>query len=144
MLNMSARRRSALLILLGSLAWILSACGAQDPLPTRVVAIATIDLSPEEQTAASTVGLVPATFTAAPTETVGPGAPRIESAGPTSTPWASPTVPTRTPTATSTATSTATATRYISVIPDLPPTDELGPSKLGLHVVRNNNSNIME
>jgi hypothetical protein len=30
------------------------------------------------------------------------------------------------------------------VIPDLPPTDELGPSKLGLHVVRNNDPNIME
>jgi hypothetical protein len=29
-------------------------------------------------------------------------------------------------------------------MPEVPPTDELGPSKLGLHVVRNNDPNIME
>ena len=52
--------------------------------------------------------------------------------------------PTRTPSPTATPTETPTATRYVSQIPDLPPTDELGPSKLGLHVVRNNNPNIME
>jgi hypothetical protein len=37
-----------------------------------------------------------------------------------------------------------TPTPYVSYIPDLPPTDELGPSKLGVHVVRNNDPRIME
>jgi hypothetical protein len=60
----------------------------------------------------------------------------------TATPW----IPTRTPIApTPTPTvPTPTATRYVSIIPVLPPTDALGPSKLGLHVIRNNDPNIME
>jgi hypothetical protein len=60
---------------------------------------------------------------------------------PEPTPW----LPTRTPVPpTPTATvPTPTATRYVSIIPRLPPTDALGPSKLGLHVIRNNDPNIM-
>lgn len=54
--------------------------------------------------------------------------------------------PTRTPLPpTSTHTPTPEPTRrYVPYIPNLPPTDELGPSKLGLHVIRNNDPNIME
>ncbi|MFW6182683.1 MAG: hypothetical protein ACOC8X_02720 [Chloroflexota bacterium] len=59
-----------------------------------------------------------------------------------------PTVPSRTPrppTATPTPEATATPTRYVSQIPyELPPTDELGPSKVGLHVIQNNDPAIME
>ncbi|MDT8307509.1 MAG: hypothetical protein RRC07_16370 [Anaerolineae bacterium] len=60
---------------------------------------------------------------------------------PTVTPW----IPTRTPippTPTPTV-PTPTATRFVRTIPNLPPTDALGPSKLGLHVIRNNDPNIM-
>lgn len=64
---------------------------------------------------------------------------------PTRTPTAVANLPTRTPTApppTPTPSPTPTATPYIVTI--LPPTDQLGPSKLGLHVVQNNDPNIME
>ena len=54
-------------------------------------------------------------------------------------PTRTPIPPTPTPTV-----PTPTATRYVSIIPTLPPTDALGPSKLGLHVIRNNDPNIME
>lgn len=57
------------------------------------------------------------------------------------------TVPTSTPpppTPTPTLPVTATPTRYVSQIPyDLPPSDELGPSKMGLHVIQNNDPAIM-
>ncbi len=59
---------------------------------------------------------------------------------PTSTPVTPPT-----PTSTATPSITATPTRYVSQIPyDLPPSEELGPSKMGLHVIQNNNPAIME
>ncbi|RMG90359.1 MAG: hypothetical protein D6706_19725, partial [Chloroflexi bacterium] len=37
-----------------------------------------------------------------------------------------------------------TPTRYISYIPQLPPSSALGPSKLSIHVIRPNDANIME
>lgn len=59
---------------------------------------------------------------------------------PTSTPVTPPT-----PTPTETPAITATPTRYVSQIPyDLPPSEELGPSKVGLHVIQNNSPAIME
>jgi hypothetical protein len=58
---------------------------------------------------------------------------------PTASPW-----PSRTPTPTPTPDVTVTPTRYVSFIPNLPPTNQLGPSKLGVHVVRNNDPRIME
>lgn len=58
-----------------------------------------------------------------------------------------PTVPTSTPvppSPTPTPLVTATPTRYVSQIPyDLPPSEELGPSKMGLHVIQNNDPAIM-
>jgi hypothetical protein len=122
----------------------MSACDAREPLPTRVVAIATIEVQPDGQLVPSAASMVPPTFTPAPQGTIGTQSLQQNGAASVKTPSASATVPTRTPTPTATATSTATATRYISAIPVLPPTDELGPSKLGLHVVRNNDPNIME
>lgn len=65
--------------------------------------------------------------------------------GATSTPTVTPILPSRTPrppTPTPSATPLS-PTPYVSFIPDLPPTDELGPSKLGLHVIRNNDAGIM-
>lgn len=78
-----------------------------------------------------------------------PAADAIRPLSPTRTPTITPVFPTQTPipptrTPTPTVEPPATATRYVSVIPILPPTDELGPSKLGLHVVRNNDAGIME
>jgi hypothetical protein len=65
--------------------------------------------------------------------------PTLSAILPTSSPFAS-----RTPTPTDTPDATTTPTRYVSYIPDLPPTNELGLSKLGIHVVRNNDPAIME
>lgn len=58
-----------------------------------------------------------------------------------------PTVPTSTPvppSPTPTPLVTPTPTRYVSQIPyDLPPSEDLGPSKMGLHVIQNNDPAIM-
>jgi len=144
MLRMSALRRPAFLILLTMFAWMMSACEARDPLPTRVVALGTVQIQANGQGPRVNGSLVPPTFTSFPTGTAAPENLSRPTSAPTNTPQATPTIPTRTPTPTATATGTATATRYVSVIPDLPPSEELGPSKLGLHVVRNNDPNIME
>ena len=122
----------------------MSACGAQDPLPTQAVALSTAVIYPTDRAIPVAVSPVPPTFTAVPTPTPEPLPKNQLPGAPTSAPRVTPTVPTRTLTPTPTATGTATATRYVSVIPDLPPSEELGPSKLGLHVVRNNDPNIME
>jgi hypothetical protein len=64
---------------------------------------------------------------------------------PSRTPTAVATLPTRTPTAvgaTLTPSPTPTATPYIVTI--LPPTDQLGPSKLGIHIIQNNDPRIMD
>ncbi len=130
--------------MLGVCAWMASACEARDPLPTQAVALATVAIQPVDTVDLPVVTPVPPTFTVVPTPSIGAVLVNKAKIAPSSTPGATPTVPTRTATPTATATNTATATRYVSAIPDLPPTDELGPSKLGLHVVRNNNPNIME
>lgn len=54
-------------------------------------------------------------------------------------PTNTPVPPTLTPTPV-----TPTATPYESEIPDLPDSGELGPSKLGVHVITNNSPNIMQ
>jgi len=150
----STNRFARCLPLLGIL--FLIACGSDDPMPTRVQPAATIslpssptttivqaDAAPESENKPTQVQ-VPATYTVAPTTQVSmpnTGDGRLK---PTLTPSATPTLPPSTPTRTPSPTPTATETRYVSSIPDIPPTDELGPSKLGLHVVRNNDPKIME
>lgn len=121
---------------------ILSACqGAvgQTELPTRVE-LASVP-------SATATGDVPPTWTpdaAASRETV-----VYQQLGPTLTPSTTPTLPKSTsiPTITNTPTLTPTATprtNIATIIAGLPPSEELGPSKLGIHVVRNNNPLIMD
>lgn len=73
----------------------------------------------------------------------------VQMRAPTGTPAAGPIIPTNTPVPTrvpptATPMDTPTATPYVSYIPDLSPSGELGPSKLGLHVLLNNDPAIME
>lgn len=133
---------------LAFLGWLLllAACQPEMILPNLPTLAAPVSLPGEESLAQS--GL-PATFTPVaetavasidPAFTPQPSrTPTIAPNLPTSSPW-----PSRTPTATITPDVTVTPTRYVSFIPDLPPTNQLGPSKLGVHVVRNNDPRIME
>jgi hypothetical protein len=73
----------------------------------------------------------------------------LQQLGPTLTPSTTPTIPRSTPipTITNTPTITPTATtrpNIATIIAGLPPSTELGPSKLGIHVIRNNNPLIMD
>ena len=139
-----------LLSLLLSGMYLSAACSPQTPQPTRAVAAAAS--SPVIQLASADVGLpaadplptaIPATFTAIPVVS-----PEHQENGlllqPTLIPTMTPILPTRTPEPTATQPATQTPTPYVFVLPVLPPSTELGPSKLGLHVVRNNNPGIME
>ncbi len=136
------------LILLAVLSWGLAACQAETAVPTLAAAVAV----PTGMAAASSNASLPATYTPEPETAVADTAslnpavtleatstPTIAPTFPTSTPW-----PSRTATPSVTPEVTATPTRYASFIPDLPPSNELGPSKLGIHVVRNNDPAIME
>lgn len=94
---------------------------------------------------------VPATWTPLPEHTPDPATNfnRLDPAGATSLPSATPIFPSRTPRPPTATPTIAVPTRdpaepYVAIIPTLPPTDALGPSKLGLHVIRNNDPNIME
>ena len=139
------RCKLTLLLILNTGLLILSACGLEQPLPTLAVAVKTLPVTTRvDPTIQATRGSLPATYTVTPGQTAYPTGVIGQATEPIMTTSATPEVPTRTPTASPTATPTATATRYISVIGNLPPTDELGPSKLGLHVVRNNDPNILE
>ncbi len=113
-------------------------------MPTAVVAAPTISISTDQPVPTSVEAYVPATYTPLPIINVEPTPVTPNSIPIGLSPSATIIFPSRTPSPTATPTATATATRYVSQIPDLPPTDELGPSKLGLHVIRNNNPNIME
>ncbi len=120
-------------------------CAPSGELPTRAVAAATVSVpgsTPVNDLVKATP--IPATFTAEAIQVSGHTNIRNSTILPSLTPTLEPLLPTSTPTDTPTPSPTATATRYVSTLPDLPPTDELGPSKLGLHVVRNNDPAIME
>ncbi len=124
---------------------ILAACGLEQPIPTLAIARNTLPAAPnDDPTIQSTFRSLPATFTATPSQTPYPTTIVRLATEVVNTASATLIIPSRTLTASPTATPTATATRYVSVIGTLPPTDELGPSKLGLHVVRNNDPNILE
>lgn len=115
-------------------------------LPTLVAAAT----APPEHTPTLSPGDVPSTFTpAAATLSSHIVSDQIIPLAPTTIPTPAPILPTRTPTPTATATPTATleigeATPYVPFIPNLPPTNQLGPSKLSIHVIRNNDPAIME
>jgi hypothetical protein len=124
--------------------WFLTSCQAETAVPTLAVVAA----APTEVGAAN----LPATYTPGAETAVADAQPLAQPPvlRPSLTPSAAPILPTSSPfasrTATPTATpeATATPTRYVSVIPNLPPSNELGPSKLGIHVIRNNDPAIME
>ncbi len=148
MIGPMLRRCQICTLLLLLLSVGLAACtAAEAPLPTRAVA-AVLEVRGGE-TAVSDANLPP-TWTPAPTpvETMPLLPPATATPGPS--PTASPTsdLPTNTPRPTKTPSPTptieATATTYVSYIPTLPPSNELGPSKLGLHVIRNNDAGINE
>jgi hypothetical protein len=103
---------------------------------------------PLSQERANAQSSVPPTWTPPPIPTSEPGQeahqlPTADISGPT------PTIPTSTPvpptaTRVPVPVESATPTRYISYIPDLPPSSDLGPSKLGIHVLHNNDPAIMD
>ncbi|MCA9971945.1 MAG: hypothetical protein KC425_17095 [Anaerolineales bacterium] len=121
---------------------MLAACRAETAVPTRAVVA--------ELPGATPTSLLPPTWTPPPpTMAAAPQAPAASQApaAALAAPSVTPVLPTNTPRPTRTPSPTptieATASRYVSLIPILPPTDELGPSKLGLHVIRNNDAWIM-
>ncbi len=132
----------------------LTACTvamAEVVLPTRAVAVtfATPEVA-QGETAVTNPNLLPPTWTLRPTraETTPLPLPNTPTPGPSFTPSPTPNLPTNTPRPTRTPTPTptieATPTTYVSKIPVLPPSNELGPSKLGLHIIRNNDAGINE
>jgi hypothetical protein len=142
----------ALIMVIGCLA-ALAGCGptAGRTLPTRL-AVAAIS---SEGPPGSANNLVPATWTPSPLSdaagfvAVAAAQAPVSGVGfaaqatlPSRTPTASPT-----PTVTATPTETATPTAHIplaTILASLAPNPELGPSKLGLDVIRNNSPNIMD
>lgn len=123
----------------------VAACAAPpaSPAPTRAVAAVVPGHAPA--VVGSPTADVPPTWTPAAQAAEAAAASTIGPVGPTRTPLPTRFFPSRTPrppTPTPTL-PTPTATRYVHSIPTLPPTDDLGPSKLGLHVIRNNDPNIM-
>lgn len=135
-------RRFALFLLLMV---VLSGCQGipgQATLPTRVEAASVPSATPTLMP-----GVLPPTWT--PEAVVERGTELFRQAGPTLTPSVTATVPPRTPIPTITATPTITPTdtpfpNIATIIAGLPPSTELGPSKLGVHVVQNNDPAIME
>lgn len=144
------RRVSLLVLIIGI--WFLAACQTPAALPTLAAPAEVGDAGLVVETAVSlsNSSAIPATFTPPPAESGGANLQNIASPGPSKTPSPVPTFATYTPRPTQTLTptmtpeKTAVPTRYQSHMPNLPPSGELGPSKLGVHVVRNNHANIME
>ncbi|HEX6384081.1 MAG TPA: hypothetical protein VF177_05370 [Anaerolineae bacterium] len=127
-----------------SLLHLLSACDSPAALPT----LAPPAFVPAVTEVSDATDL-PVTYTLPPPENRSDGLSRAGEGSPfhTNTPGPIPYLPSSTPRPTKTPTPTptvlATATAYSNPIPRLPPSSELGPSKLGLHVIRNNDPNIM-
>ena len=147
-------------LLMVGLALLLAACAETTAVPTRAVQAMIPEAMGETAVATAvptaiipTIDLThaPATWTPLPNstqETTG-NFNELNPLGPTRTPTITPIIPRSTPRPTKTPTPTATPlpvtpTRYVSYIPDLPPSNELGPSKLGLHIIRANDANIIE
>jgi hypothetical protein len=131
------------LMLIGSLS--VGACTPQTAMPT--LAVPAVVPAVANRVAEVDAGDMPATWTPVSRENpAGQHAP-FGTLAPTRTPLPTAVVPTSTPvppTATPTPNATVTPTPYVSFIPVLPPSNRFGPSKLGLHVVRNNDPRIME
>jgi hypothetical protein len=128
---------------------LLAACTPETAVPTRAIAAAI----PDTPTATTTLDpeFMPPTWTPVPGSTTDAAGnfTELSSLGPTNTPTVTRFIPTNTPRPTRTNTPTATPlpttpTPYVSYIPDLPPSTDLGPSKMGLHIIRANDANILE
>ena len=130
----------------------LAACQPETALPTlaasaQVAVVETAVLPTDSLTISANI---PATFTPETANQSGANLDNLTTLSPSETPSVVPTFatytprPTQTPTPTMTVEITAVPTSYQSNFPALPPSGELGPSKLGVHVVRNNSANIME
>lgn len=117
---------------------LLAACHPETAVPTRAV-VAVVPTF--------TDSVLPSTWTPQPPTTL-PVIAAVATLGPSLTPSITPILPTNTPRPTATPTPTptiiASPTRYVSYMPTLVPSTELGPSKLGLHVIRNNDAWINE
>lgn len=133
-----------------SILWLLiiivsAACQGlpeQSAVPTRVEMA-----SVPTMTATTAPGDVPPTWT--PAAASAQGTQIYQGLGPTAVPSITPTIPrsTEIPTVTNTPTLTPTATtrpNIATIIAGLPPSADLGPSKLGVHVIRNNDPAIMQ
>ncbi len=129
--------------------------GCNEPQPASPTAVSLLDtpapLPTSTPTPTPTVvdSPIPPTWTPEPTNivvhlpiTTGGDVPTRTATAVAFIPTKTPVPPSPTPAATKTP--IPTATRYNSYIPNLPPTDDLGPSKLGLHVNRPNTPDIME
>jgi hypothetical protein len=128
---------------------LLVACTPETAVPTRAITASI----PDTQTPTATLdpAFVPPTWTPIPGSTSDSAGnfTELSSLGPTNTPTVVGFIPTNTPRPTRTNTPTATPlpttpTPYVSYIPDLPPSSDLGPSKMGLHIIRANDANILE
>ena len=144
-------------LLFGSVLLLSTACIPAAAIVPTLAAPAAVPVLAEDNssaaTAAATIDLaqVPTTWTPSPLDPTPDAAAnfgQLATAGPTPIPSATPIIPTNTPRPTKTDTPTptpaTTPTRYVSFIPDLPPSTDLGPSKLGLHVVRANDAHLIE
>ena len=115
------------------------------PLPTlNPTAAVAIHLTPSPSPTIDPSHVPPPTWTAQPGATTTINTDTLQTLAPTLTPSVTPVLPTRTPTPTTTPTPSATPEPVDLRLPTLPPTNELGPSKLGLHVITNNDPRIME
>lgn len=137
----------------GLLLLSLAACQTETALPTLAApAQVVVVLGDGKETAVlpSPFASIPATYTPNALEASAANLNNLVAQSPSKTPSVVPTFATYTPRPTQTLTPTLTPevtltpTRYQSHLPSLPPSSELGPSKLGVHVVRNNSPNIME
>ncbi len=120
------------------------------PLPTLAAPANATALTASGSVAAGDAGSPPATWTPradGPTAPPGSLATLAATGTPTVTPILpsrTPRPPTATPTPIDTATPLPTATALLPSTPIYPPTANLGPSKLGVHVITNNDPRIMD
>jgi hypothetical protein len=152
MLDGILSKRIGLFVVLG----LLTACTGETAVPTRAVAAAVPEMVQADTAVIPTTDLtqVPATWTPLPATATSMAAANFGEFGPLSptlTPSITPILPTSTPRPTKTPIPSPTPdetavppTRYVSYIPDLPPSTDLGPSKLGIHVLRANDAGIID
>jgi hypothetical protein len=133
--------------------FLFTACQPETVLPTKAAPAAVVAESAKtagETASSNNASIIPATFTPEAASQSGANLDNLVTAGPSKTPSVVPTFatytprPTQTPTPSVTPEVTITPTRYQSNFPTTSSSGELGLSKLGIHVVRNNDARIME